>query len=210
MKLAFVKVRLPLVVASIMMLLALFVACTPSQEPLPVQQGASLLSNEATETADEFIISPAFLVGSGGTKEAVSVDDFISTAEELSFEVLRPADMKFLGGFDTEQMQRDEEAGYGRIVGFGYRGIAEIIFVDWNIPEAVEADFANVRSLLSQPSTDLGVKSNVRGLNYDYISLGSEEDFYITVRVEDTLVMAEGVSEGIDAVHALLEAIGYQ
>ncbi|MCL2746748.1 MAG: hypothetical protein FWE48_06665 [Coriobacteriia bacterium] len=126
MKLALSKTGLLLVVASIMVLsVLLLAACSPSQEPPFVQQENSLLSTEAPVEATTEI---AELVETGGVKEAVSVEVFAAAAEEFSFELVQPADMRYLGGFDTEQMQHDEEAGYCRIVAFEYRGVAEVIF----------------------------------------------------------------------------------
>ncbi|MCL2746747.1 MAG: hypothetical protein FWE48_06660 [Coriobacteriia bacterium] len=65
-------------------------------------------------------------------------------------------------------------------------------------------------SLAAQPISGTRLKSDVRGQNYDYLFLESEDDFFAVFHVEDTMVMAQGLPEGIDAIYALLKAIGYQ
>jgi len=210
MRIASAKAGLLLAIASTIVLFTLLAACTPSQDPLPVQPGTSLLSVEATETAAEPAVEATELIETDGTKEAVSVDDFIVSAEELSFEELALADMKHLGGPSPEEVQIAEALNLVRMAGFGYRGVVEVLFFDFNIPGEAEADFANVREFATHPTLEAGLRSNVRGQNYDSLFLEFEETFYFTARVDNTMVMAQGVPEGIDAIHALLEAIGYQ
>jgi len=208
-KLALSKTGLLLVVASIMVLsVLLLAACSPSQEPPFVQQESSLLSTGApVEATDEV----AELIETGNTKEAVSVEAFVAAAEELSFETLRPVDMEYLRGASYEQMRWAEEADLVKIAGVGYRGVTEAIFFDWNFSGEAEADFASMRNLfVNQSGRETKVRLNISGLNYDKLSADILDGFFITVRAEDTMIIVQGVPEGMGAALSLLEAIGYQ
>jgi len=160
-----------------------------------IQQGMSLLSTEP-------ITAPIDVVETGGIKEAVSVEAFTAVAEELSLEssheVLQfvDADAFYLFGITIAAVEcRDTMTAIGLFELAGPRD-AEVIFV-------------TSRNSKQSRFGESGVQDNISGLNYNYFSIRHPDGFAVFIRVDNTVLLAEGALEGIDVTRTFLEAIGY-
>ncbi|MCL2746749.1 MAG: hypothetical protein FWE48_06670 [Coriobacteriia bacterium] len=196
------SVRALLFSASIMVLsVLLLAACTPSQEPSCVQQESSLLSTEVPVEATTEI---AELVETGGVKEAVSIEAFVAAAEGLPFETLPLVEIATALNTSEEELQRAEKAGEVRIAGVVHHDLTVIVFFEWMNADTAKIFFTEVRN---ESEFLFGDSSGDRGQNYERFSMVILDGISATIRVENTVIMADGTCS---AISTLLETIGYQ